>query len=283
MASQAQRDGAKVVDSQQGVETHAGSTLELPTIEIVARSAHEYTTMFGLDSDGTLNRLLHSDGASILDCPGSASSFAPQVRRMATRAKSNLTVVSADIVYDHSPREIYQAAVATVHRLLDPLIADGNNWDKATWLSKNTPFATPKALLDHRLAIYDAYLRDSEKNPEKFVAATLPDLGALEGRKFDLIVSGNLLFAYADKHFGDTQNERLDFHLQSILNFGKLLTKDGELRIYPIGTASAKVYPQMDELVAELREHGYEVEFREVEALLKADWNQMAVIKKIAL
>ena len=237
--------------------------------------------MFGLESDGTLNRLLHSNGASILDCPGSASSFGPQVRRMAERAGSNLSVISADTVYDHTPREIYEAAVATVHRLLDPLIENGNSWESATWLSERTPFATPKDLLDHRLATYAAYIKDAEKNPDNFVAATLPELVALEGRKFNLILSGNLLFAYADKHFGETSNERLDFHLQSILKFGELLAENGELRIYPIGTASTRVYPQMDQLIESLREHGYQLEIRKVDAMLKADWDQMAVITRV--
>ena len=226
MLSQGQKEGAKVVDKQVDISSHTGSALTLPTIEIVARSAYEYTTMFGLESDGTLNRLLHSNGASILDCPGSASSFGPQVRRMAERAGSNLSVISADTVYDHTPREIYEAAVATVHRLLDPLIENGNSWESATWLSERTPFATPKDLLDHRLATYAAYIKDAEKNPDNFVAATLPELVALEGRKFNLILSGNLLFAYADKHFGETSNERLDFHLQSILKFGELLIEN---------------------------------------------------------
>jgi hypothetical protein len=200
---------------------------------------------------------------------------------MAERAGSNLTIISSDMVYDHSPREIYDAAVLTVHRLLDPLIESGNTWKSATWLSEQTPFATPKDLLDHRLATYKAYLKDAEKNPQNFIPVTLPDLKALEGKKFDLIVSGNLLFAYADQHFGSTPNERLDFHLQSILKFGELLTEDGELRIYPIGTASTKVYPQMEELFVKLREHGYGVEIRKVEAMLKAEWDQMAVIKRL--
>jgi hypothetical protein len=270
----------KIVDQQADVTAHTGGTLSLPTIEIVARSAHEYRTMFGLDADGRLKQLLQTQGAAILDCPGSASSFGFQVRRMADRAGSDLTVVSADIVYDHTPREIYDAAVATVHRLLDPLIADGNSWRNATWLSEETPFATPRDLLEHRLAIYAAYFGDAEKNKDCFVATALPDLSSLRGRKFDLIVSGNLLFAYADKHFGESSEERLDFHIKSILNFGELLKDGGELRIYPIGTASTKVYPHMETLMSKLEKAGYELSIRKVDAMLKADWDQMAVITR---
>lgn len=270
----------KIVDQQANVTPHTGDTLSLPTIEIVARSLHEYRTMLRLDADGCLEQLLKTPGATILDCPGSASSFGSEVRNMAGHAGSDLTVVSADIVYDHTPRQIYNKAVETVHRLLDPLIADGNSWRNSRWLSKKPLFATPRDLLEHRLAVYNAYLGDAEKNKNFYVATALPDLTSLRGYKFDLIVSGNLLFAYADKHFGNNSEERLEFHVKSILNFCKLLKDGGELRIYPIGTASAKVYPQMKRLVSTLKEAGYELLIRKIEVMQNPDWDQMAVITR---
>jgi len=64
------------------------------------------------------------------------------------------------------------------------------------------------------------------------------------------------------------------------LNFCKLLKDGGELRIYPIGTASAKVYPQMKRLVSTLKEAGYELLIRKIEVMQNPDWDQMAVITR---
>lgn len=270
-----------IISDQAMVAAHEGDTLSLPTIEVVARSAFEYTTMFGLDRDKTLRTLLDKPNSCILDCPGSASSFGAQVRSMARRAGSDLEVISADIVYNHKPQEIYEAAVATVHRCLDSLIDNGNSWQEAAWMSEQKPFRTPKDLLEHRLAIYKAYLEDAEANPQQFISASLPDLTDLQGRTFNLILCGNLLFAYADQHFGNNDTERFDFHLKSILSFGSLLAPDGEVRIYPIGTATTREYPKLQQLIQQLEDKGFSLELQTVDAQLKADWDQVAIVRKV--
>jgi hypothetical protein len=92
----------------------------------------------------------------------------------------------------------------------------------------------------------------------RYVTASFPDLTALADQRFDLIVSGNTLFAYADKLFGSNEHEIYEFHKRSVLNMARLLSEGGEVRIYPVGTASTPRYPRLQDLINSLTDEGFE-------------------------
>lgn len=254
--------------------------LKLDKMAVIARGMFEYSEMFNLEKDGVIKRLLDQPGASVLDIPGSTSTFGFQLRRMAERSKSDLTVISSDIVYDTPSKELYEAAMRTAKTALEPLLTE-NTWEGQVWVSNQTPFHTPADLLHYREATYKAWLEDFERNRDSYITDSFPYLSNLEGRKFDLIVSGNCLFAYADKLFGNNQDEIYAFHEQSVLSMANLLAARGELRIYPIGTASVPVYPKLQELLDRVVAEGYLVSIDAVERPPNvANWDRVLRITK---
>jgi hypothetical protein len=254
--------------------------LKLDKMAVIARGMFEYSEMFNLEKDGVIKRLLDQPGASVLDIPGSTSTFAFQLRRMAERSKSDLSVISSDIVYDTPSKELYDAAMRTAKTALQPLLTE-NTWEGQVWVSNQTPFHTPADLLHYREATYKAWLEDFERNRGSYITDSFPYLSNLEGRKFDLIVSGNCLFAYADKLFGNNQDEIYAFHEQSVLSMANLLAAGGELRIYPIGTASVPVYPKLQELLDRVVAEGYLVSIDAVERPPNvANWDRVLRITK---
>ena len=76
--------------------------------------------------------------------------------------------------------------------------------------------------------------------------------------KFDLILVGNLLFAYADgNHLGNSAEEVFNFHYDSIVRLADMLRSDSsEIRIFPIGTASSDEYAGLKHLIGKLEMNG---------------------------
>jgi hypothetical protein len=267
---------------QVGRTADGTTELKLDKMAVIARGMFEYTEMFNLEKDGVIRRLLDQPGASVLDVPGSTSSFGLQLRRMAERAKCDLTVTSLDIVYDTPARELYDAAMRTAKTALEPLLIE-NSWQGQSWVSQQTPFHSPADLLHYREVTYKNWLEDFERNRDCYITDSFPGLSKLEGRKFNLIVSGNCLFAYADKLFGDNPDEIYAFHERSVLSMANLLAKGGELRIYPIGTASVPVYPKLQELLERVVAEGYSVSVDKVDRPPNvANWDQLLRITKPA-
>jgi len=254
--------------------------LKLDKMAVIARGMFEYAEMFNLEKDGVIKRLLDQPGASVLDIPGSTSTFGSQLRRMALRSGSDLTVTSSDIVYDTPARDLYDAAMTTAKTALEALLV-ANTWEGQSWVSRQTPFHTPADLLHYREVTYRNWLEDFERNRDFYITDSFPHLSKLEGRKFDLIVSGNCLFAYADKLFGSDPDQIYAFHEQSVLSMAKLLAEGGELRIYPIGTASVPVYPRLRELITRVEAEGYTVSIDTVEGPPNVEsWDRLLKITK---
>jgi hypothetical protein len=83
---------------------------------------------------------------------------------------------------------------------------------------------------------------------------------------FELTVSSHLLFSYAD---------RLDlaFHRDGILELMRV-TRD-ELRIFPLVAMGAVSYPHLDQLRAQLADHGITTQVADVAYEFQAGGNQM--------
>jgi hypothetical protein len=254
--------------------------LTLDKMAVIARGMFEYSEMFNLEKDGVIKRLLDQPGACVLDIPGSTSTFGFQLRRIAERSKSNLRVISSDIVYDTPSKGLYDAAMRTAKTALEPLLIE-NTWEGQSWVSRYTPFHTPADLLHYREVTYKAWLEDFERNRDSYITDSFPHLSRLEGRKFNLIVSGNCLFAYADKLFGNNPDAIYAFHEQSVLSMVNLLADGGELRIYPIGTASVPVYPKLQELLNRIAAEGHSISIDTVERPPNvANWDRLLRITK---
>ncbi|HJT19786.1 MAG TPA: methyltransferase domain-containing protein [Nitrospira sp.] len=100
---------------------------------------------------------------------------------------------------------------------------------------------------------------------QRYIKAELPRL-PFEDRSFDLVLSGHFLFTYSD---------RLDyaFHRDAILELFRVSAK--EVRIYPLQGPEAQPYSHMDQLLADLRQHGLTAEIRPVPFEFQRGSNQM--------
>jgi hypothetical protein len=126
-------------------------------------------------------------------------------------------------------------------------------------------FADPADHYRHRHAALTRCTADRRAHPERYVPGELPHLPFADNA-FELTVSSHLLFSYAD---------RLDlaFHRDSIFELMRV-TRD-ELRIYPLVAMGSVSYPYLDQLRAQLADHGITTQVVDVSYEFQAGGNQM--------
>lgn len=210
-----------------------------------ARSLAEYRAMFALSDAALRHRLL--------DCPGGAASLTAEVNAAGGDA------TACDPRYAHtSADELATQAQADTDR--------GNRYVRAhpeqyRW----SFFADPDDHHRHRHTALTRFIADRRAHPERYVPGELPRLPFADNA-LDLTVSSHLLFSYAD---------RLDlaFHRDSILELMRV-TRD-ELRIFPLVVMGAVSYPHLDQLRAQLTDHGITTQVADVDYEFQAGGNQM--------
>ncbi|WP_194819747.1 hypothetical protein [Nocardia sp. XZ_19_385] len=219
-------------------------------ILISSRSLDEYRAMFGL-SDADLER-------RILDCPSGAAGFTAEVSRRGG------DVTGCDVAYfGNGVREVAAGAVAEAER--------GNRYVRANQSQYRwTFFADPDEHNRLRQQAAQRFAAHAHQDPERYVAGRLPTLPFADN-DFELVLSSHLLFSYAD-------DLDYDFHLRAILELMRVTT--GELRIFPLVAIGASTrYPDMDELLIQLRAHGIEGRITTVAYEFQAGGNQMLVCR----
>ena len=187
------------MDEAPGVTTPMpiGATL------VSARSGDEYAAMFDLD-------LAALSGRRVLDCPGGVASFTADVSAIGG------DVVAADPVYAGDPDDLVAHGHAETRRGNDYLRVEP---DRYVW----GPYFTD---VDHHLrsrsAAVDRFAAHRRAAPDRYVAASLPDLPFADDA-FDLALSSHLLCTYDD---------RLDasLHAAAIV---ELLRVAPEVRLFP--------------------------------------------------
>lgn len=100
----------------------------------------------------------------------------------------------------------------------------------------------------------EAFLRDRHAHPDRYVAASLPQLPFAD-QSFDLVVCGHLLFCYAPRSAGGLMNEQgldLAWHRQALGELQRVSRRS--LRLYPAHTIErqARCHPYAVRLLAEL-------------------------------
>ena len=195
---------------------------------VTARSWREYRDMFGL-SEHELGRL------NVLDCPGGASDFAATVT---ARGGSALAV---DPVYGLDQAELATLARSEADRS-NRHVAENResyHWDF---------FADPDAHALERIAAVDRFLSDRQRSPDRYVAASLPELPFADGT-FGLAVCSYLLFVYDDRFDAE-------FHRAALCELLRVAT---EVRVYPVVDLTDDVSAALDPAVEHLRAAGVEV------------------------
>jgi hypothetical protein len=214
---------------------------------VSARSLAEYRAMFAL-SDAALRRRL-------LDCPGGAASLTAEVNVAGGDA------TACDPAYAHTSAD---ELVAHAHADADR----GNRYVRAHPEQYRWDFfADPDDHQRSRSAAITRFAADRRAHPERYVPGELPRLPFTDNA-FDLTLSSHLLFSYAD---------RLDlvFHRDGI---GELMrVTRNELRIFPLVAMGAVSYPYLDQLLAQLANHGITTRVADVDYEFQAGGNQMLV------
>ncbi|MGF0316073.1 hypothetical protein [Nocardia fluminea] len=131
-----------------------------------------------------------------------------------------------------------------------------------------TFFADPDAHHRARRESAEHFATHTRASPHHYVAARLPAL-PIPGKTFDLVLSSHLLFSYADD---------LDytFHYRSIIELARVATT--EVRLFPLTPiGSAKRYPQLEPLLADLSEVGIRSRITKVDYEFQAGADEMLV------
>ncbi|MGC0420899.1 hypothetical protein [Embleya sp. AB8] len=207
----------------------AGPIGPIGPVLVSSRTIEEYRAHFVL-TDAELT------AGPILDCPGGASEFGAAVRAAGgscTSVDPRYTMAADDlarIVDDEHERVVEWIARQPDRFRFD---ADGT-WERATpWRRAADTF-----LADYR--------RDRAAGTGHYLAATLPEL-PFEDRRFALVVSGFLLFTYADL-FDE------EFHTAAVLELVRVCS--GEVRLHPLNDTRGRRYPHLPALLDTLRARG---------------------------
>ncbi|WP_414738693.1 methyltransferase domain-containing protein [Mycobacterium haemophilum] len=216
-------------------------------VVITSRGLDEYRAMFALSATDL--------DATILDCPGGASSATAEINAAGGRS------IAADPFYGR------QFTAADLASYIQSETDRGNAYvrdhpDEYRW----TFFGSPEHHHQSRSQAGRLFVRDYCANPDNYVAAELPQL-PFPTHAFDLVLSSHLLFTYADR-FSPA------FHHQAINELMRVTRT--ELRIFPLVVMGSIRY-DLDDLLAGLRADGVHGEVVAVDYEFQAGGNQMLV------
>lgn len=216
------------------------SVTEFGDLVITSRPLTAYQDMFALDD--------HAPGGLVLDCPGGASSFGAEARALGWE------VVSVDPVYAQPGAELVARSYTDLERLAGWMKTNPHifNWDY---------LGSPEAIAASWGRGIDIFSVDFVHDDVRYVAAALPEL-PFPDRHFTLTLSSFLLFAYAD-------SISFEAHLASLRELVRVTS--GEVRVFPLHDTQGRPYPDLDNLLAALREHGVETELRTARCSYKAE------------
>jgi len=223
--------------------------LELKEVVPWGRLASEYIRMFALTPQDMNGR--------ILDCAGGPSSFTAEMTRQ------RKSVVSCDPVYQFMTEEIRTRIDETYPRMM---ALNETNRGRFRW----EEFGSPTQLGQMRMRAMGLFLEDfpEGKAQGRYVVGELPCLPFSAG-SFDLALCSHFLFTYSELF-------STEFHAESILEMTRIAV---EVRVFPLLTAfSGELSPHLSVVMDTLRNHGHDLEVREVEYEFQKGANKMLVV-----
>ena len=189
--------------------------------------------MYGLDQD-----LQNWRGARVLDCPGGPSSLA------ALLAETGVEVVACDPLYALSHDELRVRSIDDLNLSIA---------QSTTSSMLRAGFDLEQVRQNH-LDGLERFLADRQAHPVRYVTASLPELPFERGR-FDLVLSGHLLFSYAPVADGGLMlgaGLDLDWHRRALAELCRVSRQ--QVRLYPGHTQGlpARPHPYAQALLADL-------------------------------
>jgi hypothetical protein len=210
--------------------------LDIDKVVFVGRTLSEYKEFLDLDIDSL-------KGLKVLDCPSGPSSFVAEANRLGIKA------VGCDPFYDLPLEQLVSNGLKDISHVMDRLSEKKHlfKWDYYSSVED------VKVSRTRALKLFEADFQRGLQE-KRYVKASLPFL-PFPGGSFQLVISAHFLFIYDDKL-------DYEFHLNSILELNRVCCN--EVRIYPIESMNARIYPHMDMLMNDLRRMGLDARIVEV-------------------
>lgn len=207
--------------------------MQLEGVIFYGRLGEHALQMFGLEHD-----LQQWRGARVLDCPGGPGSLA------ALLAEAGVAVTACDPLYALSNAELRQ-------RTLDDLAL---SLRKSATSSMLRPGFDLEPVRRSHLDSLETFLADRDAHPERYVAASLPELPFADG-EFDLVLCGHLLFSYSPVADGGLMTGAgldLSWHRTALAELCRV--SRSQVRLYPAHTQTlpARRHPYAEALLAAL-------------------------------
>ena len=229
--------------------------LDIERVVFVGRTLSEYKEFLDLDID-------YLKGLKVLDCPSGPSSFVAEANRMGIRA------VGCDFFYDLPLEQLVNKGLKDISHVMERL-------SEKMHLFKWDYYSSVEDVKDSRTRALKLFEEDYQigLKEKRYVKASLPFL-PFPDRSFELVISAHFLFIYDDKL-------DYEFHLNSIVELSRVCSR--EVRIYPLQSMNARIYPYMDKLMSDLKQTGLEARIVEVGFEFLRGSNFMLRIKRANL
>jgi len=207
--------------------------MEFESVVFYGRLGEQALSMFNLAGE-----LPRWRGASVLDCPGGPGSLPARLRR------EGCDVTAVDPLYGLEPQELERRALAD----LDHTMAV-----QASSPTLRSDFDLEACRVEH-LDTLREFLADRRAHPDRYLAASLPDLPFAD-RSFDLVLCGHLLFSYAPIADGGLMAGAgldLAWHRRALAELCRV--SRAQVRLYPAHTIAleARRHPYAEALLAAL-------------------------------
>ncbi len=216
---------------------------------VTSRSYDEYRAMFDLPDP--LPR-------SVLDCSAGGSGFT------AVAAGLGVDAVAVDPAYTMNDRDLAEAVRAgstTGGGIVDQYPGD------FTW----SWYGNREAREQLRSEAAERFLADRTAHPERYVAASLPELPFEPGR-FDVALCSHLLFTWSER-FG------AEWHLDALRELCRVAA---EVRVFPLVVqGNGAPVPFLDDVRRALDEDGFGSEVRKVPYEFQRGADQMLVLARV--
>lgn len=207
--------------------------MELEQVIFYGRLGRQALAMFNLEP-------AQWQGQRVLDCPGGPGSLSAELRAC------GVDVTAVDPLYALGEAELRQRALADLDDALAALASSPDirpDFDLA-------------ACRQEHIAALEAFERDRRLHPDRYVAASLPQL-PFASQAFDLVVCGHLLFSYAPRSAGGLMpgpGLDLAWHRQALAELQRVSRR--AVRLYPAHTIErqAQRHPYAELYLAELPE-----------------------------
>ncbi|RXZ82241.1 class I SAM-dependent methyltransferase [Paenibacillaceae bacterium] len=199
-------------------------------VAMTCRGFAEYGKMFGL----TMDHLLDGE---VLDVAAGASSF------IAESGEHGLQAIAIDPRYGQKPDLLTVEAAEEIASSTAKLagLADRYDWSYYGDLERH------RAGRAASLAKFAADYRKPDSR-ERYLAGALPELPVKSGR-FATVICSHFLFLYGEQFDAA-------FHEAAVRELMRVCRPGGRVLIYPLVTLQFQLYPELDQLLAAVKQAG---------------------------